>query len=80
MIELRIRQRGIKCWYKQGQYHRDTGPAITDVDGYKAWYNYGNRHRVNGPAIRRHNGSVEYWINGKQLSEYEIMFINESCV
>ena len=103
MIELRIRQRGIKCWYNQGlrhrldnpavidpdgyqewhangQLHRDNGPALTDIDGYEAWYNYGNRHRVNGPAVIYSSGQVEYWFNGKELSEYEIMFMNESCV
>ena len=48
--------------------------------GTKNYYQDDNRHRVIGPAVTYSSGQVEYWINGKELSEYEIMFINESCV
>jgi len=29
---------GIKCWYKEGEYHRTDGPAIEYPDKSKSWY------------------------------------------
>ena len=49
-------------------------------DGDRAWYNQGQLHRTDGPARILEDGQVEYWINGKQVSEYEVMFLNERCV
>lgn len=43
--------------------------------GSKWWYKNSNHHRLNGPAITRINGQSEYWINGRELSEYEHMFL-----
>ena len=80
MINLDILTTGTKFWRLTGQLHRTNGPSIMWDDGYQAWHNYGKLHRTDGPAVTYSSGQVEYWINGKQLSEYEIMFMNESCV
>ena len=33
-------------------------------------------HRVSGPAIIESDGSLEYWINGKEISAYEQLFLS----
>lgn len=43
--------------------------------GSKLWGSNGFRHRLNGPASIYADGTVEYWIKGKKVSEYEIMFM-----
>jgi hypothetical protein len=44
---------GNHSWYKNGEFHREDGPAILDVDGYKAYY-------LNG--VRLKEGSVAFKI------------------
>ena len=75
MITLEICYDNAKIWSLDGKWHRANGPALTDIDGYEAWYNHGNRHRTDGPAIVFSNNLVQYWIRDKQLTEYELMFI-----
>ncbi len=29
---------GSKIWYKEGDYHREDGPAVEFLSGYKEWY------------------------------------------
>jgi hypothetical protein len=48
---------GAKCWYKDGEYHREGGPAIDHPEGYKEWCIEGKTHRVDGPAIMDHDGT-----------------------
>ena len=79
MISIQISGRGTKGWRLHWMYHRDNGPAII-YNQYQAWWQHGQLHRTDGPARILEDGTIEYWINGKQLTEYEIMFINESCV
>lgn len=43
--------------------------------GSKLWDSNGFSHRLNGPASIYANGAVEYWVQGKKVSEYEIMFM-----
>ena len=56
---------GRKCWYSNGQLHREDGPAIEWADGTKYWYLNDKRHREDGPAIERANGTKEWWVNGR---------------
>ena len=44
--------------------------------GSKLWDSNGFSHRLNGPASIYANGAVEYWVHGKKVSEYEIMFMH----
>lgn len=51
-------------YYKNGNLHRDDGPAIEYSDGGKFWYKEGNLHREGGPAREYSNGNKEWWIEG----------------
>ena len=75
MIDMEIGFRGSKWWYKDGILHRANGPAIKYPDGYQEWHENGLRHRTDGPARILENGQVEYWINDKHVTEYEVMFM-----
>ena len=40
---------GTKRWYKDGDLHREDGPAVIKAGKYE-YYRYGKRHRLDGPA------------------------------
>lgn len=65
-----IHPNGDQEWYDDGQRHRVDGPAI-EKSTCKIWYNRGKRHRTDGPAVIHVDGRVEYWLNGKCLSEQQ---------
>jgi len=54
-----------KSWYKEGNLHRENGPAIEYADGYKTWYKEGKLHRENGPAKEYADGSKSWYKEGK---------------
>jgi|JI9StandDraft_2_1071091.scaffolds.fasta_scaffold1084177_1 hypothetical protein len=56
---------GEKRWYKDGERHREDGPAIEYLNGTKYWYKNGNLHREDGPAVEWSNEYKEWWFNGK---------------
>jgi hypothetical protein len=58
-----------KCWYKEGSFHRDDGPAVEFQNGTKSWYKEGKLHRLDGAAIEFNNGAKEWWIEGINYSE-----------
>jgi len=35
---LHIDEYGTKCWFLNGKYHREDGPAIEWADGNKHWF------------------------------------------
>jgi len=51
--------------YSKVTYHRDSGPAREDADGYKEWWLNGKRHRDSGPAVEFADGYKAWYINGK---------------
>jgi hypothetical protein len=52
-------------YYKNGNIHRDFGPAV--IDKYFIVYmQYHKLHREDGPAVIHANGEVEYWLYGEQ--------------
>lgn len=57
-------------WYKDGQLHREGGPAIEYVNGGKTWWLNGKRHREDGPALEYPDGRREWYRNGMQHREY----------
>ena len=69
---------GTQNWHKDGKLHRTDGPAILWVSGSQAWYKDDKCHRLDGPAIILANGSQSWYINGKKLSEQEILDHKES--
>lgn len=52
-------------WYKNGNLHRDNGPAVEFANGYKEWYKNGKLHREDGSAIEYSDGRKYWYINGK---------------
>ncbi len=59
-------------WFnKDGQRHREDGPAIEYANGYKAWWVNDKLHRIDGPAIEYADGSKEWYIKGKRYTEAE---------
>ena len=69
MIEYKVEvdTNGTKCWYLNGKFHREDGPAIEYADGDKRWYLNGNLHREDGPAVE----DKCWYLNGKELTEQE---------
>ena len=55
----------VTIYIRDGQKHRNPGPAEVHRDGYKAWFWQGQRHRKNGPAVVYVDGTEEYWEHGK---------------
>ena len=54
---------------KEGQLHREDGPAVEWSDGTKSWYQYEKRHREDGPAVEYANGDKCWYKNGLQHRE-----------
>ena len=48
------------CYFKNGKFHREDGPAIQYENGNKYWYINGLHHREDGPASEHSNGA-KYW-------------------
>ncbi|HYD18479.1 MAG TPA: hypothetical protein VEF76_08380 [Patescibacteria group bacterium] len=60
---------GGEAWMQHGKPHRDGDlPAITDAQGSKGWYQNGELHRLFKPAVENADGSVQFWVEGKQLT------------
>jgi hypothetical protein len=58
-----VDEEGNKTWYKDGQLHREDGPAYERADGSKLWFFNGNLHRQDGPAVEDTDGRKEWYIN-----------------
>jgi len=56
---------GTKRWFKNGEPHREDGPAVECANGDKYWCKDGKYHRIGGPAIELANGEKQWWLNGK---------------
>jgi hypothetical protein len=67
--EVRVYTNGDKCWYLNGERHREDGPAVEWANGHKSWYLNGERHREDGPAVEWANGHKSWWLNGKRHRE-----------
>ena len=65
----------IKFWYKDGNCHREDGPAFISADGSKYWYKDGKSHREDGPAVIYADGSESWCLNGKLHREDGPAFI-----
>jgi len=56
---------GDKSWHKEGDYHREDGPAVEWESGYKEWYLEGKRHREDGPAVELICGTKRWYLEDK---------------
>jgi hypothetical protein len=61
-------------FFKDGNFHREFGPAIIDKDGTRMWYKEGKLHREDGPALISYD-EVKWAIDGQifdaQCVEFE---------
>jgi hypothetical protein len=60
----------IRVWYKDGEYHREGGPAVQHKNNMY-WYQEGKLHRLDGPAVITGSGPKQYWIEGRKYSPKE---------
>jgi hypothetical protein len=60
-----IKPNGNRYWYKNGDLHREDGPAVEWRNGSREWFKNGKTHRNNGPAIENDNGTSFWYKNGK---------------
>ena len=81
--------RGGRWWSRNGESHREGGPAIELSDGSKYWYKDGKRHREDGPALIEPGGLEEWWLDGARhrtdgpavLScSYKVWYFKGACV
>jgi hypothetical protein len=67
-----ITDAGTKIWKnKDGEFHREDGPAVEYADGTKTWLINGEHHREDGPAVEYADGTKTWYINGEILTEEE---------
>ena len=66
-MNYEINEFGTKRWYKEGQLHREDGPAVECDNGNKYWYKEGKCHRIDGPAVEFVDGYKLYYYLGKQI-------------
>ena len=52
---------------KQGQLHREDGPAIICFNGGQGYFQNGKKHREDGPAVIYPDGIKEWWLNDKEI-------------
>jgi len=73
MIEYKVKvyPDGTKCWWLNGQRHREDGPAYEFANGNKSWFLNDKRHREDGPAIEYANGNKFWYLNGQRLTQEE---------
>ena len=64
-ITFKVLSDGTQSWYKNGEFHRDDGPAVIWNNGSQLWYKDGILCRENGPAVIYKDGT-QHWIkNGE---------------
>jgi hypothetical protein len=66
---LTIDEYGTQQWSRNGQYHREDGPAVIYPNGTQKWWLNGNLHREDGPAVIGSNGNEYWYLNGKYHRE-----------
>lgn len=58
-------ERGAIIWVKDGQLHREYGPAVLHPVQHREWYQNGKLHREDGPAIVDAVFGKEWYLNGE---------------
>jgi hypothetical protein len=67
--EVRVYADGRKCWFLNGQRHREDGPAVERSNGDNSWWLNGELHREDGPAVVDSYGDKYWYLNGEYLTE-----------
>ena len=58
-----------RSWWRNGELHREDGPAAEWADGTRHWWVNGRLHREDGPAVEYAEGSREWWVDGKRTTQ-----------
>jgi hypothetical protein len=58
-------------YFKNGQRHREDGPAFEYSDGTKFWNLNGLHHREDGPAVEYEDGTKQWYLNGCIYTEHK---------
>jgi hypothetical protein len=61
----------VEYYNKQGQIHREDGPAIIFHKGGTMWLINGKYHREDGPAVVYSHGGVSFYLNNIRYLEQE---------
>lgn len=62
---------------KEGEYHREGGPAAEHLNGDKCWYKEGELHRLDGPAYKAPGKENRWFVDG---IEYCSMKLKDSII
>ena len=60
--------RDISWHNKQGELHRDDGPAKIWSNGTQEWYQHGELHREDGPAREEPDGTQHWYWHGQEIT------------
>ena len=70
--EHRTHENGTQSWWRDGELHREDGPALVVPDtgafpsaAREEWYRHGKLHRADGPALTTAWGRQEWFVDGK---------------
>lgn len=68
---LHVSHHGVRCWYLDGQLHRDNLPAVDWPSGTSMFYQHGELHNEDGPAFVRGDGFLHkaWWQHGRRHRE-----------
>jgi hypothetical protein len=73
MIEytVKVTDNGSRCWYLNGNLHREDGPACEFTNGTRWWVLNDKLHREDGPAIENADGTRQWYLNDTVYTEEE---------
>ena len=54
---------------KNGELHREDGPALTGIDGTVWWFYKSKPHRLDGPCLVQPHGKDLFALHGKAFTE-----------
>ena len=61
---MHVDEDGLKLWFKDGQLHREDGPAAIWADGAKAWFKDGQWYY-----------SFDTWLEALYVSDEDKLFL-----
>jgi hypothetical protein len=60
-----VNRNGSLFWYRDGELHREDGPAVIKPDGSQFWKRDGQLHREDGPAEIWADGTRRWYRNNR---------------
>jgi len=69
---LAITKAGDIAYFKEGEYHREDGPAVIINSNNRYWFYEGKLHRIDGPAVESPDSKEPiFWIEGEPFWDEE---------